>query len=175
MKRIISILIASLFVAALAALAEAPQFSPFDYVPGETANGTYLVYSFPDIRLYLPMEWKGKITVEQGDDGIAFYQTDSYERYREEGIPGGGFLFELCASGDEGFRELPAWEYLGYSENAGLHFYLALPSDYPAYPDDAVREEYDAMAGQIGVVAEKARIAPSLNFYPGESTDAGMS
>ena len=172
MKRLISMLLAALLIA-LPAFAE--EFSPFDHREQQTANGAYLVYAFPDIALYLPMDWQGRFTAEQRDDGMAFFETASYEQYLAEGIEGGGLLFELRASADEGFRELPAFASLGYSENAGLYFYLVLPSDYPAYPDDAIRAEYDAMAGDIDGIVEKARIAPSLSFYPGESTDAGMS
>ena len=177
MKRfVLIVLIAALLAAAVSALAEADGFSAFDYVQGETVNGNYLTFTFPDIALLIPMEWRDRLVVEQGDDGVSFYHAASREKYLEEGLEGGGFLFELCASADEAdIAELPASAYLGYSENAGLHFYLLLPSDYPAWPDAPARAEYDAMAAQIDLVVEKARIAPSLNFYPGESTDAGMS
>lgn len=176
MKRFVRIvLIASLLAVAASALAEPAGFSTFDYVPGRTVNEKYLVYTFPDIALYVPMEWEGRFDIEQRDDGVSFYQSASREKYLEEGMEGGGFLFELRASEDESFREVPAYAYLGYSENAALHFYLMLPSDYPAWPDEAVADEYNAMAEQIDIIVEKARIAPSLDFYPGESTDAGMS
>ena len=176
MKRMASILIALLLIAAPSALAE-PSFSPFDHRTGQSGGGRYLYYDFPDVSLDLPMEWKGRITVEQADDGIAFYQTASLERYAAEGVSGGGLLFRLCACADERFRDLPACAYLGWSESAGLHFYLELPSDYAAYPDDAVRAEYDGMADQIDTVAAMARIRPSLSFHTEglESTDAGMS
>ena len=175
MKRTVSILMA-LLLAALPALAAQP-FSPFDHLTGRSGGGRYLYYDFPDISLHLPIEWEGRVTVEQSDDGVSFYQTASLERYSAEGLPGGGFLFALCAGADEGWRELPAYQYLGFSENAGLHFYLLLPSDYPAFPDDAVRAEYDGMAARIDEIAEMARIAPSMRFYTDgvESTDPGMS
>ena len=175
MKRMLVLLIFALALA-MPALAEQP-FSPYDHITGRSGGGRYLYYDFPDISLNLPIEWDGHITVEQTDTGVFFYQTASLEKYQEEGVPGGGFLFALCASADEGFRELPAFEYLGYSPNAGLHFYLQLPSDDPAYPGDAMRREYDAMAGDIPGVVQMARIAPSLRYYTEgvESTDPGMS
>ena len=171
MKRIVSILTA-LLLAVLPALAE-PSFSTFDHVIGRAGGGRFIFYDFPDVTLYLPAEWEGLFTVEQDETGAAFYHTASREKYLEEGFGGGGFLFKLCASADEGFRDLPAYADLGYSENAGLHFYLMLPSDYPAYPDEAIRAEYDEMAGQIqAVVVESASVAPNMSFYPGN--DIGL-
>ena len=176
MRRAVSMLMVLLLIA-LPALAEEAQFSPFDYRKGSAGGGRYVYYGFPDIQLLLPGDWDGRFTLVQSDDGTTFYQTASYERCRAEGIAGDGLLFELRASADESFRELPAYEYLGYSENAGLHFYLLMPSDYPPYPDDAVMAEYDEMAAQIDVVVAEARISPNMSFYTKgvESTDVGMS
>lgn len=163
MKRVISMLL--IFLLAVSAGAEA-GFSTFDYYTGQSGGDRYLYFDFPDVSLDLPMAWKDKLTVEKTDSGVCFYQTASLEKYREEGIPGGGFLFELCASADESFRQLPAYADLGYSDNAGLYFYLRLPSDDPAYPDEAIRAEYTEMAAQIDAVVEMARIRPSMQFYP---------
>ena len=175
MKRIAATLLA-LLLAVLPAFAER-SFSPYDYVTGSAGGGRFLYYGFPDISLLLPAEWDGRFTVEQDDTGIAFYQTASYDRFLADGLEAGGFLFKLCASEDEGFRDLLAYAYLGYSENAGLHFYLILPPEYAAYEEEDVMAEYDAMAGDIDSIVESARIAPSLSFYTEglESTDAGMS
>ena len=154
MKRLIALLFA-LIIAVMPTVAEAQEFSPYDYYVMYTVNGNYIVFDFPDIMLYLPIEWNEAITVEQSDSGTSFYQTASHDRFMEEGLAGGGFLFELCASEDESFRELPVFEYLSYSENAGLHFYLLLPSDYRVWPNDAaIRAEYDVMIDQVGAVAE---------------------
>jgi len=175
MKRVFVFLL--LLLTALPALAD-ESFSPYDHHIMYTANGHYIVYDFPDIMLYIPIEWQEIVTVEQTEDGISFYQTASKEKWAEEGFRHGGFLFELCASADEAFRDLPACEYLGYSDNAGLHFYLVVPSDYPAYvEDEAIRTEYDSMSAQIGEIVEMARISRSMHFYTEgiESTDAGMS
>jgi len=164
MKRSVALLLALLFIA-LPALAEQAEFSPFDHRIQYTANGKYIVYVFPDIRFLLPIEWENAITVEQSDSGAAFYQTASLERYRAEGVPGGGFLFELCVAEDESYLSLPAFVYLGFSENSGQNFYLRLPSDYPAYPEDDIRAEYDRMIGEMDLVVEKASIRKSILFY----------
>ena len=176
MKRIVTLLLV-LLLAALPALAESAGFTTFDHVYGH-AGSQWIYYGFPDISLFMPLDWEGRITIEHGKDGFAFFQSASYDKYLAEHIPNGGFLFELRASADESFRELPAYAYLGYSENAGLHFYLLLPTDYPAWPDDAdIRAEYDEMAGQISLIVEKAKIEPNMSFYTEgvEWTDAGMS
>ena len=108
--------------------------------------------------------------------GEAEQSLSPYE-YVTGSAGGGRFLFRLCASEDEGFRDLPAYEYLGYSDNAGLHFYLTLPPEYTAYQEDAIMADYNDMAEDLDTIIEMARIAPSLNFYTDDlvSTDAGMS
>ena len=177
MKRLLTLILVLSLLAALPAVAE-QSFSTFDFVTGSAGGGRFLYYDFPDISLYLPASWEGLYTMEQGEHGVSFYQTSSLEKWAEKGFPDGGFLFELCASEDESYQQLPAYKYLGYSENVGLHFYLLVPSDYPAYmEDEAIRAEYDAMMADIDTIAEMARIAPSLMFYTDnlESTDAGMS
>ena len=174
MKRFIALLVI-LLIAVTPAMAE---FTPYDHHIMYTANGNYVVYDFPDVMLYIPIEWDGAITVEQTDTGVAFFQTASYDKFLEDGLPKGGFLFKLRASEDESFRELPEYEYIGFSENAGLHFYLSMPSDYQAYVYDAdIRAEYDAMSKQIEEIAEMAKIHKSMHFYTDDivETDAGMS
>ena len=174
MKRLITLIVV-LLISIMPAMAE---FTPYDYHIMYTANGNYIVYDFPDVMLYIPIEWEDAITVEQTDTGVAFFQTASYDKFLEDGLPKGGFLFKLRASGDESFRELPEYEYIGYSENAGLHFYLSMPSDYQAYVYDAdIRAEYDAMNKQIEEIAGMAKIHRSMHFYTDDivETDAGMS
>ena len=174
MKRLIALLVLVL-IAVTPALAE---FTPYDYHVMYTANGKYVVYDFPDVMLYIPIEWEDAITVEQTDTGVAFFHTASCEKFLEDGLPKGGFLFKLRSSKDESFRELPEYEYIGYSENAGLHFYLSMPSDYQAYVYDAdIRAEYDAMNKQIAGIAGMAKIHRSMHFYTDDivETDAGMS
>ena len=175
MRRILSALLIILLLS-LPAMAE-QSFSPYDYVTGSAGGGRYLFFDFPDISLYLPASWEGRFVVEQDDYGVTFYQTASYDKYLEEGLEGGGFLFRLGASEDESFRDLLVYEYLGYSENAGLHFFLTLPPEYTAYPEDDVMADYEDMAGSMETIIKMVRIAPSLSFYTNglESTDAGMS
>ena len=174
MKRVLLILIAMLL--SVSCVAE-QSFSPYDFVTGSAGGGRFLYYGFPDISLYLPASWEGRFTVETDEFGVAFYHTASYERFLEDGQEGGGFLFRLGASEDEGFRDLLAYEYLGCSENAGPHFYLTLPPEYTAYPEDDIMADYNDMARDVKTIAEMARIAPSLSFYTNglENTDAGMS
>ena len=178
MKRLIALLIVLLIAVMPSAMMETEGFSPFDFHVKYTANGKYIVYEFPDIMLYIPIEWMDGITVEQTDTGAAFFQTASYDKFLEDGLPKGGFLFKLRASEDESFRERPEYEYIGFSENAGLHFYLSLPSDYQAYVyDPEIRAEYDDMHKQISDIASTAKISRSMYFYTDgiESTDPGMS
>lgn len=176
MKRAITLILV-LLLAVVPALAESADFSTFDYFYGH-AGSRLLYYGFPDITLYMPIDWEGRITIQRNRDGVAFFQSASYDKFLEQRVPNGGFLFELRACEDERFRELPAFAYLGYSENAALHFYLLLPSDCPAWPEDeAIMAEYDEMAGQIDEIVEQARIEPNMSFFTEGliSTDPGMS
>ncbi len=177
MKKTFAILLAVVLLV-LPALAETHDFSPYDHSVGWAGGSRYMVYDFPDICLYLPADWDGLFTDVQTDKGISFYQTASYEKFAEKDLPGGGFLFELCASEGLEFKDLPRFEYLGYSDNAKLHFYLVLPTDYPAYPEEDIMAEYNHMAEEIQpVVVEMARISRNMDYYTEgvESTDMGKS
>ena len=163
MRRFIAILAVLLLLAS--ASAEANDFSPYDFVTGSAGGGEFLFYDFPDISLLFPASWEGRFTVERDEFGVAFYHTASHDKFLEEGLEAGGFLFRLCASEDESFRDLPACAYLGYSDHAGLHFYLTLPPEYTAYQDEAIMADYDEMAGDVQFIIEAAQITPSMSFY----------
>ena len=158
MKRMIALL-AALVLFALPCVAE--PATPFDYTDDILEDGSPIYY-FQDLSLTLPAEWAGKVMAMQEGEGAAFYQTASYEKYAAEGLEGGGFLFQLAACADESYKNLPAYEPVGWCERSGMNYYLILPSDYPAYMgDEDVRAEYDALSAQIGFVAEHAQ------FYEG--------
>lgn len=154
MRRLIAIM-AALLLLALPALAE--PMSTFDYTDDILQDGS-LIYYFPEISLRLPADWRGRVMARTEDGGAAFYQIASHEKYLEEGIDGGGFLFRLGASVNGSFSELPAFRYLGFCEGSAMNYYLELPTDYPAYPEADIRAEYDAMLAGIDYVAENAEI-----------------
>ncbi len=165
MKRLIVLLVAALFVAALPALAE--PMSYLDYTDDLLEDGSPIYY-FPELSLTLPADWQGKVMALREESGTSFYQKASYEKYQAEGLDGGGFLFALGASVNNSFSELPAFEYIGFSEASAMNYYLALPTDYPAYNDEAIRAEYDAMYSEIGFVAEHAE------FYAGSTAQGDV-
>ena len=169
MKRLLAILLA-LMVLAVPALSE--PMSLLDYTDDLTEDGCPIYY-FQELSLKLPADWRGKVMAMPETGRTAFYQTASYEKYRDEGIEGGGFLFALGASVNGSFSQLPAFEYLGYSEESGMNYYLELPSDYPAYFEDAIRAEYDAMAAQIDGIAQ------GVSFYaeqaPAQNAESGVT
>ncbi len=160
MKRLLAIFIA-LLLPALPALAEAAPMGPFDYTDDILEDGT-LVYYFQDLALRLPANWAGKVLVLQDGTGAGFYQKASYDLYQAEGVEGGGFLFSLEASVNADFADtLPTFEYLGFSERSAMNYFLATPSDYPAWTEDeAVRAEWDAMYAQVAEF-----IVPNAQIY----------
>lgn len=155
MKRLIALVIA-LMLCAVCALAE--PMSYFDYTDDIAENGD-LIYYFPEMSIQLPAGWAGKVMPVVGENGTSFYQRASYDKYQQEGIDGGGFLFMLGARIDDSYTNLPEYAYIGQSADSGMNYYLMLPSDYPAYMgDEAIRAEYDAMAAETDFVASHAEI-----------------
>jgi len=155
MKRILALALALLLVA-LPALAE--PMSYLDYTDDVLEDGSPIYY-FKELSMKLPADWQGKVFAMPEEGRTAFYQKASYDKYRAEGLEGGGFLFALGTSVDGSFSRLPAFEYLGYSEESSLNYYLQLPSDYPAYlGDEAIRAEYDAMHAQMSEVVAGVRL-----------------
>jgi len=157
MKRIVALLLA-LLALALPALAE--PMSTFDYTDDILEDGS-LIYYFPEISLRLPADWRGKVMAIQEESGASFYQIASYDKYQAEGIDGGGFLFQLGASVNGSFSQLPAFEYLGFSERSNMNYFLVLPTDYPAYNEPDIRAEYDAMYAELDFVAANAEVYPA--------------
>lgn len=113
-----------------------------------------LIYRTEDVELHLPASWTDKILILPTITGATFYQKASYDRYMEEGIPGGGYLFSLGACVNNSYEELEHYIYLGLSENSAMHYFMELPSDYPAYMEDEIREEWDAMYASMRGIAQ---------------------
>lgn len=143
MKRTIALLTAliCLFALAAPALAE-PE----------------LIYTTEDVELHLPASWVGRLLILPTANGAAFYHKESYDRYMEEGIPGGGFLFSLNGNVNGDFTGEEDYIYLGFCESSAMNYYLSLPSDYPAYMEEGVREEWDEMYRAIEGIAQGAVI-----------------
>ena len=161
MKRLTALLLA-LLVLALPALAE--PMALLDYTDDILEDGSPIYY-FQELSLKLPADWRGRVMAVPGEDGVGFYQIASHEKYAAEGVDGGGFLFMLGASVNGSFSQLPRFEYLGFSEASAMNYYLRLPSDYPAYPEDSIQAEYDAMHAQIDDVVQ------NVEFYPGTGAE----
>lgn len=157
MKKLTALLIAlTIALMALGLSASAEPMSYSDYTDDILEDGSPIYY-FPELSLQLPADWAGKVMAIQRENGTSFYQRSSHEKYQEEGINGGGFLFRLSASVNGSFSLLPAFQYLGYSEASSLNYFLELPTDYSAYNDDAMRAEYDALYAGLDFVATHAQ------------------
>jgi len=161
MKRLTALLLA-LLALALPALAE--PMSLLDYTDDILEDGSPIYY-FQELSLKLPADWRGKVMAMPGEAGVSFYQIASYEKYGAEGIDGGGFLFMLGISVNGSFSQLPRFEYLGFSEASAMNYYLQLPTDYPAYPEEGIQAEYNVMHTQIDDVVQ------NVEFYPGTGAE----
>ena len=156
MKRIVCLLLALLLTLSVTALAE--PYGPFDYTDDILEDGS-LIYYFQDLSLTLPADWSGKLMVVRGEQGVSFYQKASYEKYQAEGMEG-GLLFSLGASVNDSFTELPHFEYLGFSENSAMNYFLNLPSDFQPYMEGTLPDEYSAMYAEMDFVLEHVEIYP---------------
>ena len=152
--------------------AHAEPFALLDYTDDILDDGSPIYY-FRELSLKLPPEWRGKVMAFAEEGGTSFYQISSYEKFQEEGIEGGGFLFMLGASVNNSFSELPSYAYLGFSEESAMNYYLRLPTDYPVPNDDAIRAEYDALYSQIDYVIENASFYSTAE--PEENAAAGVT
>ena len=159
MKRLIAVLLALVLIV-MPVSAQTGSF--FDYTDDILENGD-LIYYFQELSLTLPASWRGKVMAEQDESGVSFYQISSHENYLKEGIKNGGFLFELGASVNHDFSKLPSFRYIGFCEESAMNYYLRLPTDYPAYNEEAIRAEYDEMLGQIDYVVENAKFYADQN------------
>lgn len=131
-----------------------------------------LIYATEDVELRLPGSWTEKILILPTPTGAAFYQKASYDRFMEEGIPGGGYLFSLGGSVNRSFENLPSFIYLGFCEDSAMNYYMELPTDYPAYMDDEIRAEWDDMHKMMrgiaqGAVIRGAVVKPDSKQYTG--------
>ena len=150
------ILILAMLMLALPVLAEPMTGLAFTT---DVADDGSLIFYFEDLTMRLPASWDEKVVGLPGPSGLAFYHRASYEKYLEEGIENGGFLFSLGACVNSSFSELPSFEYLGFSEISCMNYYFELPSDYPAYMgDESIRAEYDAMHAQIDDIVKSVVI-----------------
>lgn len=149
----------------LGACALAEPMGYADYTDDILEDGSPIYY-FPELSLQLPADWQGKVMAMPGESSVSFYQKASYEKYQEEGLNGGGFLFMLGVCADDGYTFIPNYRFLGHSNDSSMNYYLMLPSDYPAHMgDDAIRAEYDAMSAEVDEVAAR------IEFYPYVSVD----
>ena len=151
MKRVFLISIV-LLMACNFALAE--PMSYLDYTDDILEDGS-LLYSFPEMSLQLPADWNGKVIALREDQLTSFYHKASYEKYNAEGQKG-GLLFSLGVSVNGSFSQLPAFEYLGFSEESSLNYYLAFPTDAQAYHEAALLDEYAALYAEVDYVTEHA-------------------
>lgn len=122
---------------------------------------TELIYRTEDIELHLPGSWAEKILILPTPTGATFYQKASYDKFMEEGIPGGGYLFTLGGCVNSDFENLPSLIYLGFCEGSAMNYYLELPTDYPAYMEDEIRAEWDDMHKMMRGIAQGAVIRVS--------------
>ena len=172
LKRLTALLVVLVLLVSPVYAASTTSGSYFDFTDDILEDGS-LIYYFQELSLQLPASWRGSVMALQDERGTSFYQKASYEKYKAEGMDKGGFLFSLGASVNQSFTQLPSFRYLGFSEDSCMNYYLQLPTDYPAYNEPDIREEYDQMIGEIDYVVDHVKFYPAAGGSSGDGKAAG--
>ena len=88
---------------------------------------------FKEASVYLPQNWKGKISILQNDQGISFYDTEDYEAYQKEGSQG-GLLFNVGMAIKA--KDIPINNLTIIGSFDDNTYYITTPSDYQGYVKD---------------------------------------
>ena len=148
-----------------------------DFNDYRNAEGTYSYYFDQGIIVTMSEEWYQNTFVKAEVGQATFYHKDSYEKYQESGIEGGGKLFTIAYSVNSDFKDLEEMTYIGFDEEEMLNYYATKPTDYPAYASDpAVKAEYDSLWETADDVIGSIRILSAETADPdGGVMDAGDS
>ena len=131
-----------------------------DFNDYRNAEGTYSYYFDQGIIVTMSEEWYQNTFVKAEVGQATFYHKDSYEKYQESGIEGGGKLFTIAYSVNSDFKDLEEMTYIGFDEEEMLNYYATKPTDYPAYAADAeVCAEYNALFAEVDAVIEGIQLA----------------
>ena len=134
--------------------ASAEEFCRWDHTVTDTPEGD-ICCTFADVQITLPAAWKGLYSIGISERGISFYHSMSRRLWEEDGYRG-GLLFTLAWSEKQDYDYLPSFEDIGPGETG--YYYLIYPTDAQAYNSTMAMKEYQEMFGEIGFIAENARI-----------------
>ena len=136
------------------------------------SDGTYSYYFQQGITITMSEEWYQNTFVQAELASVTFYHKDSYEKYKDTGIEGGGKLFTVGCSVNSDFKDLDEMTYIGFDEEEVLNYYATKPTDYQAYVSDpAVKAEYDSLWSTVDDVIGSIRI---LSAEPASSENNEM-
>lgn len=126
---------------------------------GQQAGTGEESYTWEEITITIPSDWKDKYILTEDENGFFFYQKASYEK-----MEGMGYL---C-----GFVKDSAWmnygtgeTLLAYTEDDVL-YYLMQPTDVPCdVEDEEISTEYFGMAKDISMMAASIEIdVPGIHY-----------
>lgn len=113
-----------------------------------------ILVAFSDLSVTLPADWGGRCLMEISDTEAAFFQKASRQLYTEEyGSPSGGWLFSICFSEDESYKQYPNYEPLARVEDG--YYFLSYPTDVQGYlENETAMEEYGEMFREVEWAAD---------------------
>lgn len=153
MKRIVLAALIGMLAMGTVVYAADSSDNSLSYTDSILEDGS-LIYYFDEVAVTLPADWNGKFEIETDMTTATFYHKASRDKWLEEGM-NGGILFSMSCSVNHDFAELPDFQYIGFSEESCMNYFLTFPTDMQAYMDDgAVLEEFQQMNLEIDFVKE---------------------
>lgn len=134
----------------------------------ESATTQGETYTWNEITIQIPLEWKDKYLIKTGEQGFSLYQKASYDK-----LEGSGFLcgFERL---DELFYDLPGVSLLAYTKD--YMYVMTLPTDISYYyEDEKISEEFLSMNQQIEDIESSMQIQADEVHYDAEEYVLAMS
>ena len=119
-------------------------------------------YTWNEITVTIPNEWKDKYKIEESESGFYFVQTASSEK--EEGM---GFICGFSYS-DGPTYEMAAERLLAYTDSQ--MYYMTVPTDVSYYyEDENIAKEYEQMSQYAVAMGESIQIAKDgVRYNPRE-------
>ena len=153
-------------------IAAAPVAGVMDeYYEEANPDGTYTYYFDQRVAVTVGEDWYQGTLLITDDSGATFYEKESYEKYAQDGIDGGGRLFTLGASVNTDFERYPSFRYIGFDEETVMNYFVVLPTDYQAYTEDDATEKYNALWAQVDDIIAGI----TLNGNKAEGTQTPLS
>lgn len=106
-----------------------------------------IIYSYKEISLIFPANWKNRYVIKEHDDGNGF---SVIQKASNDKLEGWGFLFSVYSS-ETPYIDVPGAYALAYTKDK--LYYFGTPTDVPYdYEDEAIAKDYGLLQQDLGQV-----------------------